>query len=202
MSKQLLSVLLFCAIASPSFSQSFMHGAGIGLFVGTTSAAGGQVAVAEGFIYSPRFNFFETENLSVSVGIPLSLGLSASTSYNSGNYYAEELKINLLVNAPLIFNLNMGRGSTKQNRTKFGYFVGAGYGFYHGDFYGIFTDELDPTYEYLGSRSLSIHGPAANAGMRFGVGKKHKNIELRFSYMKGINETKPNIFGIAGLFNF
>ena len=55
---------------------------------------------------------------------------------------------------------------------------------------------------FVGTRSLNTFGPAANAGVRFGVGRKHKNIEVRLSYMKGLNETKPNVFGIAGLFNF
>jgi hypothetical protein len=52
------------------------------------------------------------------------------------------------------------------------------------------------------ARSSNTFGPDANAGLRFGVGRKHRNIEVRFSYMKGLNEDKPNIFGVAGLFNF
>ena len=50
--------------------------------------------------------------------------------------------------------------------------------------------------------STNVYGPAANAGFRIGVGRQHKNIEVRFSYMKGINETKPDIFGGGALFNF
>lgn len=197
MRKIFLSIALFCAI-NTSFAQSFMHGAGIALFVGTTSNAGGEFSVGEGFTYSPRFNFLETEALSVSVGIPLSVGITGSYSYDS--YYGEENTLGYILSAPLVINLNMGRGSTKENTQKFGYFVGAGYGFHHGDFYGVYEDEYG--YDYVGTRSVSVHGPAANAGLRFGVGRKHRNIELKFSYMKGLNETKPNIFGVAGLFNF
>ena len=40
-----------------------------------------------------------------------------------------------MINAPLIVNLNMGHGSTKDNTKKFGYFVGAGFGYHHGDFW-------------------------------------------------------------------
>jgi hypothetical protein len=198
MKKIILSLALFFTIGT-SFSQSFMHGAGVAIFVGTTSHANGEIAVSEGLTYSPRFNFMETEALSVSVGVPLTLGISISYSYDS--YYGEtNSSLGYLLSAPLIVNLNMGRGSTKENTKKFGYFVGAGYGFHHGDFYGFYTDEYG--YEYLATRAVSVHGPAANAGVRIGVGRKHKNIEIKLSYMKGINETKPNIFGLACLFNF
>ena len=94
----------------------------------------------------------------------------------------------------------MGRGSTKENRKRYGYFLGAGYGYHHGDF---LTDTYDPvTSSYINSYSSNTFGPAANAGVRIGVGKKHKNIEIRLSYLKGLNESKPNVFGLAGAFNF
>lgn len=197
MKKIILSFALFLFI-STTFSQSFMHGAGITILGGYTN--GGDFTYAEGFTYSPRFNFLETEKLSVSVGIPLSLGISASTvdSYNS---YSNSFNytIGFVLNLPVIVNLNMGRGSTKDNREKFGYFVGAGYGYHHGSFIG--TADYDQNGNLTSSNENNF-GPAANAGLRFGVGRKHKNIELRFSYLKGLNDKKPNIFGIAGLFNF
>lgn len=196
MKKIILSIALFCAV-STAFSQSFMHGAGITVMGGYTH--GGDFTFAEGFTYSPRFNFLERENLSVSVGIPLSIGISAST--DSYDYYTDTYNssIGFVFNAPLIINLNMGRGSTKENRQKFGYFIGAGFGYNHGDF--ISTADYDQN-GTLSSSSDNNFGPAANGGLRFGVGRKHKNIELKFSYFKGLNDKKPNIFGIAGLFNF
>ncbi len=54
-----LSVLAVTA----GFSQSFMHGAGLNIFVAT--APGGKAAVNGGFSYSPRFNFIEQDNMSV-----------------------------------------------------------------------------------------------------------------------------------------
>lgn len=200
----LSAALVLCF--STVFCQSFMHGVGITV-IGSTTARGGNsdIGFGEGFTYSPRFNFLETESLSVSVGIPLSVGISATTSsyYDYyGNYYSNgSSSVGLILNAPLILNLNMGRGSTKENRQKFGYFVGAGFGYHHGDY---LTDGIyDPgTGNYTDSYSSNTYGPAANAGVRLGVGKQHKNIEIRFSYMKAINENKPNIFGLAGLFNF
>jgi len=196
MKKIILSIVLFCAVTT-SFAQSFMHGAGITVIGGYTH--GGDFTYAEGFTYSPRFNFVETEKLSVSVGIPLSFGISATTG--SYDYYTDSYNssIGFVFNAPLIVSLNMGRGSSKDNRQKFGYFVGVGFGYNHGDFIG--TDNYDQNGNLV-SNSDNNYGPAANGGLRFGVGRKHKNIELRFSYFKGLNDKKPNIFGIAGLFNF
>ncbi len=193
MKKIVLSLSLLCSL-NIAFSQSFMHGAGIAVLVNTANNS--NTYVAEGLTYSPRFNFIENENLSVSVGIPLTLaiavGISDNYDYYSGTYYGSS--VGLVVNAPLIVNLNMGRGSTKENRQKFGYFFGAGPAFHHGDFIDDYSND--------GTSTVNAFGAAANAGMRFGVGRKHKNIEVRFSYMKGLNENKPNVFGVAGLFNF
>ena len=166
------------------------------------SAKGSDVTVGEGLTYFPRINFLETSTLSVSVGIPLSLGLSANSSYyiGSGLYDSNPASIGFVANVPLIVNLNMGRGSTKENRDRYGYFVGAGFGYHHGNF--ITTKTNSSGYYYTGVESTNSFGPAANAGVRIGVGRAHRNIEIRFSFMKGLNESKANIFGIAGAFNF
>jgi hypothetical protein len=186
MKKTILSLSLFFMV-STVFSQSFMHGAGINYLVRTSNAGGGYFAY--GFTYSPRFNFLENEKLSISVGLPLTIAMSIGF-----NGYLTSINYGTVVNAPLIFNLNMGRGSTMENRNKFGYFFGGGMAFHHGDLIGGFPD--------FETGSENAFGPAANTGMRFGVGKKHKNIEVRFSYMKGLNENKPDIIGVGCLFNF
>jgi hypothetical protein len=201
MKKFILSAALLLTLHN-AFSQTFMHGAGITV-IGSTTGQGSSsdIGIGEGFTYFPRFNFVETESLSLSVGIPLCLGVSTTTSttYDPYGYY-DNTSIGFVLNAPLIINLNLGRGSTKENRNKMGYFVGAGFGYHHGDF---ITDQYDPvTNTYVNSYSSNTYGPAGNAGIRIGVGRQHKNIEIRLSYMKGINESKPNIFGIAGAFNF
>ena len=179
--------------------QSFMHGAGLTIFV--ISPRNGDVSVGEGFTYFPRFNFVETEALSVSAGIPLTVGLTVTSSlYYSSNGYSDDGSVGFVVNAPFIINLNFGRGSTMENTEKMGFFVGGGYGFHHGDFIMTETDSYGYTNEVF--KSTNIYGPAANVGLRIGVGRKHRNIEVRFSYMKGMNENKPDIFGGGALFNF
>lgn len=197
----MLFLILFF-ITSTVFCQTFMHGAGVTVLVG--SAKGSDVKVAECLTYFPRINFLETETLSVSVGIPLSIGVSTNTSYynnsSSGVYDSNPLSIGFVANVPLIVNLNMGRGSTKENRDRYGYFVGAGFGYHHGNFKTTKTNSSG--YYYTGVETINFFGPAANAGVRIGVGRAHRNIEIRFSFMKDLNENKANIFGIAGGFNF
>jgi len=201
--KKIILFLVLFLIINISFSQTFMHGVGITV-IGSTTGQGSNsdIGYGEGFTYFPRVNFLETESLSVSAGIPLSFGVSATTSttYDQYGYAYDNSSVGFIFNAPLIINLNMGRGSTKENRQKFGYFFGAGFGYHHGDFLSDIYDAVTDT--YISSYSSNTYGPAANAGVRLGVGRAHKNIEIRLSYMKGLNESKPNIFGLAGAFNF
>lgn len=200
--KRIIAIAALLLMMNNAFSQTFMHGAGISIMGSTTGQGGNSdIGLGEGFTYFPRINFVETEQLSVSAGIPLSIGISAiTTTTYSGYGYSEKSSIGLMLNALLIINLNMGRGSTKENSKRYGWFIGAGFGYHHGNF---LTDRYDPaTNSYISSYTSNTYGPAANAGFRIGVGKKHKNIEIRLSYMKGINESRPNVMGLAAAFNF
>jgi hypothetical protein len=193
--KKILLALFIALPFSGVFSQTFMHGVGVTVMGSSSNTFSNYVA--SGFTYSPRVNFIENENLSVSVGIPLTVAIAIGLGndyYSTGGFYTDASSVGIVVNVPLVVNLNMGRGSTKENRQKFGYFFGGGLAFHHGDFIDDYSDD--------GTSTVNAFGPAANTGIRFGVGRKHKNIEVRFSYMKGLNESKPNIFGVAGLFNF
>jgi len=194
MKKSFLFLLVGLLSATVSFSQSFMHGAGFNVVVAT--ASGGKTAVYEGLSYTPRVNFIEQENLSVSVGIPFTVGLSGS--YNSRNDgYSEGNTLSFMLNAPLLVNLNMGAGSSKENEDRFGYFVGAGFGYHYGTF--NISDALDGN--YAATKSSTV-GPVANAGVRIGVGSSGHFIEIRAQYMKGLKDYKPNIFGIGAAYGF
>ena len=210
--RKIFFTVILAGLVSLSYAQSFMNGVGIHL-MGNTNTIGGtdDFGFGVGIIYSPRFNFLETEKLSVSAGIPLTLGIAISASQTVDQYGSnyDNTSVGLTINAPLIINLNMGRGSTKANKEKIGYFVGAGFAFQ----YGIYVSDIyDPNRsDLLEDYSSSNYGPAANAGVRFGVGRKHRNIELRLSYMAGLKKTdvisgfnskRPSYFGVACLFNF
>lgn len=198
MKKLLCSAVLSFFIFS-AYSQSFMHGVGVSIFV--TKVPQTDVGAFGGVTYSPRINFVETESLSLSAGIPLSIGMSGNYYYTDMNGYSSDYNsLRFMMNAPMIINLNLGAGSTKENEDRFGFFVGGGYGYHFGDFNVIKSDEYG--YTYQDNTTIGVHGPAANIGIRIAVGSHRKNIETRLSYMKGINEAKPSIFGMAALFNF
>ncbi|MEO5684313.1 MAG: hypothetical protein ABIQ88_16850 [Chitinophagaceae bacterium] len=191
----ILSVSLLSAMAG--FSQSFMHGAGLNIFV--ANASGGQKSVNGGISYSPRFNFIELEDMSVSVGIPFTVGVSGSYSANYNSQYGSSSSntLSFMFNAPLIINLNMGAGSSKEAESRFGYFVGAGFGYHHGS-YNI-SDIIEGS---EAATKFSTTGPVGNAGVRFAVGRGSHNVEVRLQYMKGLNDVKPNIFSLGAAFNF
>jgi hypothetical protein len=197
MKKSLLVFVVSMFTTGAAFSQSFMHGAGLNIFVAT--APGGKASVNGGVSYSPRFNFIEQDDLSVSVGIPFTVGVSGSysASYNSSYGSSSSNTLSVMFNAPLLINLNMGAGSTKETKSRFGYFVGAGFGYHYGSY--NLSDALD--YEDVATK-FSTMGPVGNAGVRFGVGSGSHNIEVRLQYMKGINDVKPNIFSAGAAFNF
>lgn len=176
--KTIIPAAAFFFTLNNAFSQIFMHGAGITI-IGSTTGQGSNsnIGLDEGFTYFPRINFVETQSLSLlSAGIHLCVGISALTAYDNYGYsYGSD--IGFILNAPQIINLNIGRGSTKENRNRYGYFVGAGFGFHHDNF---LTDNLyDPvTNSYIDHYTSNTYDPAANAGFRLGVGTQHKNIEV------------------------
>lgn len=196
MKKCFLALSVIMLSAGAAFSQSFMHGAGLNVFVAT--AAGGKASVNGGVSYSPRFNFIEQEDMSVSVGIPFTVGVSGSynSRYDSQYGGSSSNTLSVMLNAPLLVNLNMGAGSTKEAESRFGYFVGAGFGYHYGTFNisDILNDE--------GTTKTSTMGPVGNAGVRFGVGNGSHSVEVRLQYMKGINDVKPNIYSAGAAFNF
>ncbi|MFT3934794.1 MAG: hypothetical protein QM726_14310 [Chitinophagaceae bacterium] len=200
MKKPFLLLLAGLLTASIGFSQSFMHGAGLNVIVAT--APGGKAAVNEGFSYSPRFNFIEQDNMSVSVGIPFTIGASFSYSSSYNSYYgtSSNSSFSFMANVPLVINLNMGAGSTKETESRFGYFVGGGFGYHYGKF--NLSDALDYGDDGYTEHKTSTIGPVGNAGVRFAVGRGTHNVEVRLQYMKGINDLKANIFGCGAAFNF
>lgn len=203
--KRLTLIAFFFFSLSTAFSQSFMHGAGVNIFV--AKAGSGSANLFGGFHYSPRFNFLETESFSLSLGLPISAGFSGSYSVNYNSYYGteEDNSLQYMFNAPLILNFNVGAGSSKETESRFGFFAGGGYGFHAGSFNVMKTEEYGGgggSYEYEVNESGTTHGPAANAGIRIAVGESGRNIEVILKYMKGISGPKPSIFGAGCTFNF
>lgn len=199
MKKCTLLVALLFPVAF-AFSQSFTHGVGLSVFV--TTASGGNAAVGEGVTYSPRFNFLENEDFSLSVGVPLTIGISGSYSsnYNSYSGTTTDNTLGLLLNAPVIVNFNFGAGSSKDNESRFGFYIGGGAGYHYGKYNVDSTDSYGNGYTY--QASINGIGVAGNAGIRFAVGRGTHNVDAKVMYMKAMDNSKANIFGIGALFNF
>lgn len=198
-----LSLFIIISAFSAS-SQSFMHGAGIGFLASDPPSPYVNTKVFATLHYYPQVAFLENESFSVSAGIPFTVGLTGTynASYSSRGDSYEENTLLGLIQIPLMVNFNGGAGSSKQNEQRFGYFIGGGFG-YHST--GI--DDLTITDEWGNEVDSKKYyskgfGPSGNAGIRFAVGSKQKSIEVRFSYMKGLKDFKPAMYGLNAAFNF
>ncbi|MGC4038054.1 MAG: hypothetical protein QM764_18985 [Chitinophagaceae bacterium] len=198
--KRVAFSVLFFFLVSFSFGQSFMHGAGVGVF--GLKNPGSDFTVASSLSYNPRINFVETDGFSVSAGLPIDIGFSGNYSVEYNSYYGgtEENTLQFFVAAPATVNINFGAGSTPDNESRIGFFVGGGYGLRYGK-YG--TTVTDPYYgETVSYKYKAAFGPSGNAGVRFAVGSNQKNIEVRLSYMKVQGKEAPDVYGVNCYFNF
>lgn len=199
MKKQLFLLTVTCVLSLSAFAQSFQHGAGIGFYL--DNMVPDNVGIGSGFTYNPRINFAETEATSFSIGIPLTLGYIQNGYNSTGNLI--QTSTGFMVNAPVMLNFNFGGGASKKSKGHLGGFIGAGYGFHYvssRDYYAY-----DVFYNALVIQSVggSSRGPAANMGMRIAVGRKRtKNIEIKLSYYRGMNQNKLDLYGIGTAFNF
>ncbi|MBC7904106.1 MAG: hypothetical protein H7Y27_11815 [Gemmatimonadaceae bacterium] len=197
--KKFSLVAILCLFLSAGFSQTFLHGAGVSLSLSKSS--GTDPVAYSGFHYNPRINVLETEKIALSVGIPLVL--AGSFSYNYSSSMGSNSDFQYLLQVPVTLNLNIGRGSTKENTSRMGFFVGGGWAFNQGSFNSTIEDPLYNNYYYEIIEDDFNMGPSANAGLRIGVGRRHRNIEVRLNYMKAISGSlKPHVFGVTSAFNF
>jgi hypothetical protein len=204
--KKMFLVLAATFLSVSAFSQSFQHGVGVGFFVDKIEEEDIDGRVSFGILYNPRFNFLETRSMSLSIGVPLTVGFSGGYSANystqGGSY--EENTLGYMFNAPLMLNINLGGGSSKKTNKMFGGFFGGGYGIYSANSTDI--TRYDENWNEIGVDKVggSTMGPAVNAGMRFGVGRLNhkKSVEVRFSYFRGTTNYKVNLIGVNAGFNF
>ena len=190
--KKLFFLAIIFFISSSSYSQKFMHGVGTGFFVEKIKDVDPTVSVF--FMYSPRVNLSESESMSLSLGIPLSIGFGADYGQGYGGNYSS---FDFMINTPLIVNVNFGAGSSKQNNERVGLFIGGGFA-HQFNVHSFYNESYGNT-----SSTSSTYGPTGNLGFRFAVGSHKKNIETRFSYMRGLaGDYMSDIYGIGALFNF
>ena len=144
-----------------------------------------------GFVFSPRYIFARKENEYLYLGMPLTLGFSGT-----GDSKTIDLSLGIMLDLPLIFNYDYEFGSLKRGGSRFGYFAGGGIA-YHYNKYSVSSDPA------IAVQQVNGFGPVVNAGIRYSLSKyRIHSYELKFSYMKMIVESKPDIFGLGFIVNF
>lgn len=194
-------LLVFCLFSTHIVvSQSFMQTFGINGFMDRYQS---KTTISSGLAYTVRYNFMEKEKMSISVGLPMSLGGVAKDGEYGGYYYdASYLKnFRFMIDIPLVVNFNFAGLSTPDNKQLFGGFVGGGIG-YH---FGPVTKEKIDSYGYLNydETTQSAAGPVLNGGFRLRFGKNDNNyIEARGSYMKSFLKHDADVIGIQLTFGW
>ena len=183
-----LAAMLF--LSTTSFAQHFMHSFGAGLnlvthkaeqitsFFPYTTEKKNETLFHGSADYFPRYNISEHENSSVSVGLPISLGLGSASdgfSDNSGLYFAGD--------ASLGAYFNSGYKSTRENESNFGYFIGGGFSYGH----------LSIDYGN-GSMSINTYGPMVHAGVR--IPMKRQNLSIGLFVRQGLEDDKFKTYGL------
>ncbi|SFD53579.1 hypothetical protein SAMN05518672_102337 [Chitinophaga sp. CF118] len=198
--KRLLLFVATCIISVNASSQSFHHGLGISIFF--DNMVPDKITSIAAITYSPGFNFHETEKMSVSLGIPLSIGFMGDGN-NAYDETTEEDEVaagdinGFTLDVPLMVNLNLGAGSSRMSKGNIGGFIGAGYTYHYSSSRDYTKDSIEKS---IGGTSFGL---TVNGGIRMGIGDGPiKNIELRLSYYKGRNRTRLGMFGMGAIFNF
>jgi hypothetical protein len=173
---------LFYSLLSAAQSRLFSHAVGGGLFAGNSYLGGG-------LVYSPRLNFLRFSDYSVlSLGAHIGVGTTINDNYNS-NTGGNSTSI-FMANIPLLLTWNYGNGATSYAYTKWGFFVGAGYGCQNAARGVEFIDD-----EEVGSNQIHVSGVVLSTGLRFPV--KQHSFGLRVAYMFNSNQYNPDITGIS-----
>jgi hypothetical protein len=118
---KIFNALVLLAISASSFSQHFMHSAGVSTYF--ENVKNGDAVFNAGLLYSPRYNFIEKEHLSLSLGTPIGIGLALLTLTNGMD---RSSKTGVVLDLPFMLDLNIGGGSVPGKTEEFGFFIGGG----------------------------------------------------------------------------
>jgi hypothetical protein len=186
----LLFSFLFIFSASDTFAQRLTHSIGTTLFVTTSKVTENGAIIRIGkssFLseqvsatYFPRYNLAEFKNASLSVGMPVGVGVGAATTSN------DELRFYLSYDFPVLVDYNMGAGCTQKNNQGFGGFFGGGFGYSH----------IGYSLTESGSK-INSYGPILHAGFRFYAGEDV--ITVGFTFKTGLESSKTKTYGLQVL---
>lgn len=187
-----LAVLCVCIACCINLdAQKLSHGLGTHLSISQYKK---EVNPFWSLAYAARLNVHEKEDFSVSLDVPVTVGIMLEM-HGFGGFMSEgESSENTrwLISVPLTANLNWGAGSIKNNPKKLGYFVGGGMGYFYdaGSMY------------YKDDKVINGIAATAQAGLRIGMGKKRRrNIEIKLTGWLPVQQTNVPHFGLGGMLN-
>jgi hypothetical protein len=157
-----------------------MHGVGVATYFENAKNREGIFNAC--LFYSPRYNFVEIDNMSVSIGSPIGVGL-AFVSFTNGT--EKSSKTAVVFDLPLMLDLNLGGGAVKEKTESFGFFIGAGAAYHRGFFSGNTVNQIGNDFTTI--YSFNSVGFAANIGIRYPIrfSEGSKIFSIRVSYWKG-----------------
>jgi|GEM_PF-642118 len=187
-------VILIIGVNTTMKAQRFMQSAGAmisvmharGIFDGVSQSLD---IVLTDLSYFPRINVSEMDNASISVGIPLSVGVGLASDYTSngkGVYWNFDL--------PLVADYNIGCKSTPKNEKKFGGYVGAGFGYTYTSW----------SFDDKSSARANSFGPLIRGGFRFGFpsSDKGQGFTVGLYYKFGLESEHYKTIGCNLLIDF
>lgn len=172
--KLIFFVLFFIQASSNGFSQlSFMHSGGLSFY---SISSGINSSVGPALLYSPRLNLLKfSDEMTFSIGshIGIDFFLSSNENKNSSTF-----------DFPIVAELNFGHGAVKRTSSKFGGFIGLGYGFT-----SIKTNA-----------SYQANGVLFNGGLRFVM--FNRSLGLRVAYLLNNVKDVSDVFSLGFFYTF
>lgn len=184
----IILLFLFFLVPAHRAAAQLMHGLGLGLVTGfgklpkDADPTESQPFLGARYIsYYPRFQVTSGDYNSITIGMPLIVGLGGSIRTNTSYY----------VDLPLMIDANAGAGSTPNDDSPWGYGIGLGFGY---ALTGSTYTYLDNSFNTV-NKKIRSYGPMANIHLRRNIG--NSVISVRSAYKMGLNDMKYNLFDIA-----
>ena len=203
LSRRIVCLIIVSLLVMELEAQPFMQSAGITFTRGRASSI--QIPINAGpytatiysalLTYYPRVNVMESDNTSLSIGVPFGLGLGKTRSSaggpDGGFHFGADL--------PVVVDFNMGYKSSSENESKSGGYLGLGFGY---SFSGWDDGSKRKTLTDGGDHSANSYGPIFRGGVRMHSGmKKHADwgYSVGLSYKLGFEKAKYKTLAVSFL---
>lgn len=192
MKKSILLVCLILALGVSNSMAQLYHSFGANISIlswnESQSSSNRSTLMQTSFTYFPRLNILERDNSSVSVGVPLSLGIGiASEAYgDAGVVFAFDI--------PVVLDYNFGLRSNMDNENNFGGYLGAGFGY----------NRVSISESSYSDFNGSSYGPLFRGGVRIGSSNENwggHGITVGVYYKIGLEKSKMTGFGFNVLYD-